>query len=241
MVIPVPERAPAMWEAPMEVDDAVQVRGRLDGRDLPPDLPVASIGHPEVWRVADVFDDARVPALVRSKLGEAEFHLVRFGCSFRPTDAAGRSHRIAWARFSVDLLPDSRDVSPIAFDLFPLSIERTSTRKRTLTFSPSLTFQDVEVGLGDVSFGVEYPAQEALVSAAGVGESLASWDYTAVPGQQIHGAQWMYAIVKSPRGFGPLRATLDLAADLATGSSVWRLLGIRDVERSRAALTVQLA
>lgn len=241
MVIPVPAHVPAMWEAPMEPDETVQARGRMDGRDLPPDLPVASIGHPEAWRVADVYDDARLSPLVRAKLGEAEFHLVRFGCSFRPNDADGRRHRIAWARFSVELLPDGRDVSPIAFDLFPLAIERTSVRKRTLTFSPSLTFQDVEVGVGEASFGVEYPAQDALVSAAGVGESLASWDYTAVAGQQIHGAQWMYAIVKSPRGFGPLRATLDLAADLVDGSSVWRLLGIRDVERARAALTVQLA
>jgi hypothetical protein len=105
----------------------------------------------------------------------------------------------------------------------------------------SLKFESVEVGVGELAFGLEYSQQDALVSAAGAGESIASWDYTARKGMPIHGVQWMYALIESPRGFGPLHAVLDLAADLAAGNAVLRLLGIRDARRARSQLSVQLA
>jgi hypothetical protein len=241
MLIPIPKQAPpALWEGTMELEESLPARDGAAPAGLR-ELPLASIGRPETWPLASLYQPPAMPAGLRAKLAQSDFHLARFACSFRATDAAGAAQRLVWARFTLELLPRADGVAPIAFDLYPLAVTREAKRSRTLTLSPSLKFESVEVGVGELAFGLEYPQQDALVSAAGAGESIASWDYTALKGMPIHGVQWMYALIESPRGFGPLHAVLDLAADLAAGNAVLRLLGIRDAQRARSQLSVQLA
>jgi hypothetical protein len=73
------------------------------------DLPRASIGTPETWRLTDVWPLDTIPKPVRASLTENDFYFCRLACLFRPEH---EETRIEWARFTLSLLPTTRDASP---------------------------------------------------------------------------------------------------------------------------------
>jgi hypothetical protein len=87
-------------------------------------------------------------------------------------------------------------------------------RNVNVTLGPTLKFQEVEAGLGNVGFGLQYVVLEPVISAAGVGETEPSWDYQAAPGMDLTGSKWMHLLVKAPKEMETGAARLDLAADL---------------------------
>ncbi len=76
-----------------------------------------------------------MPHPLRAKLEEADFHLVRLGCSFRPHRD---DNQVEWARFLVRLLPDHAGRQPLAFDLHPLMVTQEVRRNVRVSLSPSL-------------------------------------------------------------------------------------------------------
>ena len=213
--------AQPLWEGPLEADNREAV-DRLD-RELSvrkatadvsralQELPVVSIGRPEVWRLQEVYPVDQMPGEMRAKLEEADFYLVRLACSFRPRR---RENRIEWARFVVQLRPDPASYKAIAFDLHPLQVTREAKRNVKVSLSPTLKFQEVEASLGEVAFGLEYPELQPLISAAGAGESQPSWDYESVKGVRVQGSKWMHLLVKAPKEMRTGLASLDLVADV---------------------------
>src|SRR5712692_6115278 len=67
-------------------------------------MPVVSIGQPETWTLQDFYAPSKLPRPIRTKLGQADFYLVRLSCSFRPVNG---ENRVEWARFRAALLPHS--------------------------------------------------------------------------------------------------------------------------------------
>ncbi len=140
---------------------------------------------------------AAVTAPYRALLNEADFYLVRLGCSFR---ARRDQVQVEWARFLATLLPGEDGRQPIAFDLHPLMIASEARRNVKVSLSPALKFSEVEASLGSLEFGLEYPDLQPIVSASGVGEANPSWDYETAHGQRIQGSKWMHILVKAPKG-----------------------------------------
>ena len=56
----------------------------------------------------------------------------------------------------------------------------------------------------------------------------------------VQGSKWMHLLLKAPKGMEPLRAILDLAADVQVRDSRLPVLVIRDKEQARDHLTVRL-
>jgi hypothetical protein len=192
-----------------------------DLREVARNLPVVSIGQPEAWPLAAVYELDDMPQLLRSRMDEADFYLVRLACSFRP---AHRATRIEWARFAVSLRPDAEGRQPIAEDLHPGEVDQEIQRRTRVTLSPGLKFQSVEASIGSAEFGLEYPELQPRIVAAGQSSTKASWDYTEVPGIAVHGGKWMHLLVRAPKGMTSAMADIYLEADVAAARGIMRVL-----------------
>jgi len=235
-----------LWEASLEPTDQDAV-DRLrrewaalgvtrDARGAVRSLPAVTIGHPEVWALPEVYPPHRMPAMLRGKLDENDFYLVRLACSFR---TRRKRVEVEWARFLVRFLPDNARRLPTAFDLHPLRVTQEVRRNVRVTIGPSLKFQEVNVGVGEIAFGIEYSELQPIISAAGVGESEPSWDYEEARGTMVQGAKHMHLLLKVPKGMDTVRATLDLVADVSVYGS--RLSAVfPSTEEVRRHLTVRL-
>jgi hypothetical protein len=208
-----------LWQGaltPAETDRSVDrgegrsVGAALDGAGTR-DLPVVSIGQPEVWSLPDVYAPKKLPPALRAKLDEANFYLVRLSCSFRPKSGGTQ---VEWARLAISLLPDAVGRAPLAFDLHPLLVTNEVKRNVKVTISPSLKFNEVEASVGSADFGLEYTELQPIVSAAGAGEARPSWDYSAGKGVGLNGSKWMHLLVKAPREMQQASARLEMVADV---------------------------
>jgi len=236
-----------LWEETLQpaTEDAVERmerewadRGIKENvRDAIRDLPIISIGEPEVWTLPEVYPPDKMPHPLRAKLDEADFYLARFPCSFRPVR---KESQVEWARFIVRLLPDDTAHQPIAFDLHPLMVTQEVKRNVKVSLSPSLKFLEVEGKIGDIKFGFEYPELQPIISATGAGEAKPSWDYEEAKGITVQGSKWMHLLVKAPKGMETIRGILDLAADVRVRDSRLPVLAIRHKEQARERLTVRL-
>jgi hypothetical protein len=235
-----------LWEGPLESarEDTVEriSRGqgprkdKEDASDMIRDLPIVSIGQPEIWRMAEVYPTDKISPALRAQASEADFYLARFSCSFRPVR---KESAVEWARFLVRLLPDHLDRQPIAYDLYPREVMYEVKRDVKVSLGPTLKFAEVEAKLGEVAFGLEYQELQPEISAAGIGEATPSWDYRETKGVKVLGSKWMHLLIKAPRGMEAVRATLDLAADVWVKG--WRLpVVILRNKEAHANLTVRL-
>ena len=234
-----------LWEGPLEpateeavrsLDRELRQRGRQTYRDPVRDLPIVQIGEPEIWTLAQFCAPYPVPPLLRAKKDEADYFIVEFRCSFRPIHDESE---VEWAGFMAELLPED-GLQPLVADLYPVEVTRDVKRNVKVTLGPTLKFKEVEVGLGEVEFGMEYNQLQPEISGAGAGERIASWHYTATQGASIQGAKFMHALVKAPKEMQCGRAALDLSADVQVrGSSLATLVFTQDEVR-RHRLTVRL-
>lgn len=229
---------PATEEAVERLSRELAVRGlERDVRDDIRDLPVVSIGQPEVWPLAEVYPPEKMPSTLRAKLEEADFYLARLACSFRPRRD---DVEVEWARFLVHLVPDDAGLQPIAFDLHPLQVTQEVRRSVKVSLSPTLKFMEIEAGVGGGEFGFEYPELQPLVSAMGAGEAKPSWDYEEAKGVRVQGSKWMHLLAKAPKGMASGKAVLDIAADVTVRGLRLPVLVLRSRQEAEARLTARL-
>jgi hypothetical protein len=233
-----------LWEAPLEAESLDRLqrgltrdKSRADAEDVARNLPVVSIGQPEVWPLTAVYEIGKMPSLLRNRLDQADFYLVRLACSFRPVR---RETKIDWARFAVELHADDQGRQPIADDLHPSEVDQEVQRSAKVTLSPNLKFQGVEASVGGLDFGLEYPELQPRIIAAGQSSARVSWDYSEVPGMAVHGGKWMHLLVKAPKGMAAAMASIYLVADVVAGGAVIRVLLRKKSTEMRDQLTVQL-
>ncbi len=191
----------------------------LKSVDLRSGLPIVSIGSPEVWSLVDLYSPDKMPPLLKAKLDESDFYIVRFSCSFRHSP---NGKEIEWARFIVQLYPGEKG-QPVAFDLHPLMVTQEIKHNVKVTLNPNIKFQELEAGLGGIDFGLEYIELHPIISAAGIGEGLASWDYEVDRGLKIQGSKFMHMLLKVPKEMKPVEAFLDLLADVKIRDQVLRI------------------
>ena len=207
-----------LYEGSMElVEPSGRQRKRsIDAADIPPaaQLPIVSIGRPRAWAIDELVLSEDLPMEVKASLKADMFFVVRLACSFRPQrdDVS-----VAWAQLALQLRPDQQGLVPLAFDLYPMSVERERKVSKRVSLSPSLKFHDVEAGFGEFAYSVDYPAIEPVLTAAGIDESTPSWNFTAVPGFPLTGAKLLHAVVAAPRALSHLTVTVELTADLDYG------------------------
>jgi hypothetical protein len=153
------------------------------------------IGTPQVTDLRRLQDAGGVKT-IDFDLFDADFLLVRLACSFMPD----RRSRYIWGRFSVELkaVPEQPNASAIAFDMFPISIERQTTVKRSFELAPTLKFSFLEASV-KASTSNETVSYEPQVSG-GLLTSTPTWTFTASNPLGIIGSREMFLVLKLPRG-----------------------------------------
>lgn len=202
------------------------------------DVPVVSIGQPEIWPLPQVYPPQKMPLLMQAQLKEADFYLIRLFCSFRPIPG---QTRVGWARFHVFLLPDAAGRQPIAYDISPLEINQEVKRHLKFTLAPTLKFQSVDMDMGSLEFGMEYPELQPIIIGAGVGEAAPTWDYKTAAGVKgVQGAKWMHLLIKAPKGMRSGKARLDLTAQVYVDSLLYWVPFLLPPEVRNEYLSIQL-
>jgi len=221
MEIRTPEEPKAvLWQGPLELVEAEgQKRSDLQtAAPAPAELPVVSIGAPEVWRLEDLYR-GRLPHVLKARLGEHSFRLVRFAVSFR---ARRDNLQIDFARFAVELVGAAGQSGdgvklaedPIAYDLFPSEVLSDQRRDLAVTLAPTLKFSEIEGSIGKANLALHLGAVIPVVSAAGIGENVFDWSYEATDDHPVVGSKWMFALLRAPALVKSCVARLSVSADI---------------------------
>ncbi|GAB9084605.1 hypothetical protein [Bradyrhizobium diazoefficiens] len=127
----------------------------------------------------------------------ADFRLVRLACGFLPDKGC----RYVWARLSIDLvgLGDNQNEQVIAFDMFPLNVERQTTVKRGYEIAPTLKLSFGEAAL-KASRSDETIVYEPQLSGAGLLTSQPSWTFKSNDRDGLLGSRELFLVVKLPKG-----------------------------------------
>jgi hypothetical protein len=239
-----------LWEGSLEpeTDEAVERTQRelatqdvrIAFQDDIRNLPTVSIGRPEIWHLSEVYAPNKMPLLLQSKLEESDFYLIRATCTFRPLV---QRVRLSWARFLIHLLPDTSDRQSLVYDLHPKDVYQEVKRQVKVALSPNLNFQQVGVEVGGLEFGIEYPELQPIITAGGLGEDVADWNYEEARGIRLQGSKTMHLLIKVPTGMPSGWATLGLVADVIVGGSLLPVLPAllrQDRQEVTDPMTVQL-
>lgn len=200
------------------------------------ELPTASIGQPEVWELSELYPAGQLPAAIRAKMDEDDFYLVRITCSLRPEGG----FKVTQALFQIGLTPGEDGRQARAFDLYPLETLRETKRTKKVTLDPSLKFKEIDVSVGGVEFGFDYPELEPEVSASGIGESQPRWEYRRTRGTTVQGSKLAYVLVAAPKGTRTCKAAIGLTADVERGGFGLPVKWFRDTDRTTAGFTITL-
>jgi hypothetical protein len=126
-----------------------------------------------------------------------DFRLVRLACGFLPDKGC----RYVWARLTIDLvaLDDKHNAQGIAFDMYPLNVERQTAVKRGYEIAPSLKFSfgEVAVKAGKTNETIVY---EPTLSGAGLLTSQPSWTFKSNDRDGLEGSRELFLVVKHPKG-----------------------------------------
>lgn len=201
------------------------------------ELPIVTIGHPEVWSMEEIFSQKDIPPVLSSKLDEADFYLVRMACSFRPPKG---KCRVTWARFLASLFSEAGSEEPVAFDLYPKYVTQEIKRDVSITITPSLKFDEIEAKAGEFKNGIKYDELHPIISAAGTGESMVSWDFQETKGTTIQGVKCMYILLKKVKSIHRVGVLLDLVADVLVRNKRIPVLAIKDKKEASESLVAQL-
>ena len=174
------------------------------------ELPLVSIGVPDVWKLQELYPPEKIPLSISVKLETADYYFVRLACSFRP-----RHKEIAIENARFILVFEQTDGEfPIAYDVHPFLVEKENKKSMKFSLNPTLKFMQVEAGIGESEFGFEYSELTPIVSATGVMEPTPVWEYQEAPGYSIRGSKLMHILMKVSKDLHPIFATATVYAKL---------------------------
>ena len=240
------ERVPAgpsatIWEgelAPrpdLERDAAKGLFQRsLEPEDLDSDLPIVSIGEPEVLRSLESHETPGYQDLV-----PRDFYLLRLWCSFRDF---GTDLEIDRAQFKLSLRTQNGGSPLVARDLYPSEVLHKVKRDVKVALTPEIKFAEIGVGAGSFEYGFTYEVLEPQIYATGQGESTPSWTFKRTKTQRLQGGKAMHLVVAAPQGTSEASADLELTANLTKPGFIGLPMGLfeRRGEAPPATLEVRL-
>jgi hypothetical protein len=192
---------------------------------------VVSIGRPEWWDLRKVLQptEGNASPLLRDLLTRYDLFLVQLVCSLTPQDKS----TITSAEFSASLI-SSQDTSnaPVAHDLFPSNVSRSEERNVKMKLSPSLKFQKLEAGLGEIGLDMEYKVLIPEVTAFGLGEASFGWILTGSSQWPVVGVRCFYAVVKRLINRERISVAINLYADIETPRGLFRCALSKEVQQS---------
>ena len=185
------------------------------------DRPVVTIGHPEIWPVAEALQN-QVGQKWVPPLGDADYWLVRLACTLR--DPRGLSN-ITEAQQTLNLRPQNKNAGHAAtyvFSLYPDRLTVESQREFNVSLGPELKFSGAELKLGEVGAKIEYRKVFPVIQSYGAGESEPYWIFQRHASHPLDGSQFVYAVVVAKGGAGSIRAAINLTVTVEGPFGLWR-------------------
>jgi hypothetical protein len=182
-------------------------------------LSVISIGEPEASSFSDIYSPRKMDRPIRAMLKKADFHHVRLACSFNPNSD---EERIKKALFVIRLHRDSKGNQPIISDMHPIAASCERKKNINVMISPQLKFLEIGASLGGMTYNEEYIENEPTISAIGIGEHQAKWNYKSVAGNEVQGSKKMHMLLRVPKGMEFVYATMYLIAEIQVRGSIIR-------------------
>jgi len=228
------------WSNTMHIDDTqLPFETAWEGELAPPegvfakgggDLPTVSLGRPAWWSDGKVLGKEWVPPA-----GGKRYGLARFVFSLRP----GARQEVKGVEFVVHLHAKGGGARPVVFDLFPKAVTEEQTGMRTVGVDPKLKFVDaIEVSGLKAETTINVRQAMPVITADGVGESVARWVFQSRPAHPLIGSQSAFVVVELPPGVEAARASLLLSAEVTTRLGPVRGL-LPEAERERLSWVLE--
>jgi hypothetical protein len=177
---------------------------RLQPEDVESDLPIVSIGQPEVLRSVRSLETPGFEDLVAK-----DFYLLRLWCSFRDFD---KEIVFSRAHFKLSLLAPDGGESPLtAHEMYPSEVLHKVKRDVRVALTPELKFAEVGAKVGSFEYGFTYTELQPQIVAAGQGESTPSWTFSKTKSRRLQGGKAMHLLVAAPQGTQQAEADLELS------------------------------
>ncbi len=204
MHIPLPDAITPAWTG--ELEPPATLKGGTDTQ-----RPQVTIGQPEVWSAADVFDTATW----KPPRPDRHYWLLRLACTLHPT--RGFEH-IREAQQALSLRPRADAAPPdsvYAFSLFPDRVTAEETREISVSLGPELTFTPTaSITAGSVSSTLTYRRVFPVIQSYGVGEATPYWLFQRHASHPLTGSQCVYAVVAATHAAQGVRFAIDLVVTL---------------------------
>ncbi len=209
------------WEGELAPPGGVFARG--DG------LPTVSLGRPAWWSDGEMLGKEWVPPA-----GGRRYGLARFAFSLRP----GARQEVKRVEFVVHLHAKGGGQRPLVFDLFPKAVTEEQTGEFKVGVGPDFKFMGAEASLANVETTINLKQAVPVITADGVGESVARWVFQSRPAHPLLGSQSAYVVVELPPGVEAARASLLLSAEVTTRFGPMRGL-LPEAERDRLSWVLE--
>lgn len=207
-----------------EWEDKVANSGTKAAAYKPREMPVVTLGEPQLWPLLDVAEHHNISKDIIYLLEKNDFYIAQFTCSFR---YRFEQVRIAHAKFLIKLFyntPQKRSdpaSAPIAYDLHPKNISHEIQTNKKFVLNPNLKFMDFGASIGEFILGWEYTDLVPLIEAMGVKESIPTWYYSARDDKSsVSGSKEMYVLLKSDKGIKPINAMIHVEAKCKAYGSI---------------------
>jgi len=177
------------------------------------------LGQPEVFDLVSLglLSGTNLPANLVAMAKSADLLVTQLACSFRPAPDCEFVRATVRAWIESDSLSSER---PIAYDLFPRSVEIPISYKRAFSLKPDLTFSfekvaQLEVSAFDTEVSYSYLKYEPEITAFGTGEANPGWDFNKTKSRPIRGVKDLFVLLKKPKG-SPLAVRFEISAWVQT-------------------------
>lgn len=194
-------------------DDAVRVR----------------IGRPEWWFASDLLGTDWKPPQ-----GDDTYLLVRLAYSIAPQE----DNEVEDAHLEATLSCHGAANEPVAFELFPREVTEKSKRDVKLKLEPSLKIKEVEASAGSVETTIHMDTVEPVVTAYGIGTSVAEWRFRKHKLHPLLGTRTVYMILAYPSSAGHIQLSLDLKANVRVSRFGSWLFTLSETARAQATRTI---
>ncbi|HKZ84209.1 MAG TPA: hypothetical protein VJ793_11205 [Anaerolineae bacterium] len=168
-------------------------------------LSRASLGNPNWWSDHRILGERWLPPA-----GGKRYGLARFPFSLRPNV----KESVRQAELAVYCHAKGAGAHPVVFDLFPKALTEDQIGEFSIGIGPDFKFAGVEASVAKAETKFNLKQSIPVLTADGIGESVARWVFIAGSTHPLVGSQVVYAILELPPGVEAARVSLLLSAEV---------------------------
>jgi len=160
---------------------------------------IMEVGEPERWNLKELCKrkGIKLPVEIDMLCDEYNFWLVQSSFAFMPA----HDNQFKWGRIVAKMEPLSESMkNPIAYDAYPRNIYEEKKEKHIISIGLSLKFAEIIEPKAEYVKEIEFTRLEPVITAAGIGKSEPTWDFSDRAAFNLKDVNALYIIAKTPIG-----------------------------------------